>query len=365
MLFRNLAMAAVVAFGVAVCSQVQAADLELGDVKLDHAGPLTFGPNGILFVGDPIAAAVYAIDTGDTTGKPEETSINVKGIGAKVAGAVGAKANEVLINDLAVNPLTGTAFLSVMRGKGPKANAIILKVDGKGKLSELKLKGVKFAKAALPNAPGKDAKDRRGRPQRRVSITDLAFVNNQVVVAGLTNEDFASNLRAIPYPFQKTPSGVSVEIYHGAHGKYETRSPVRTFAPIMVENKPYVVAAYTCTPLVRFPLSALESKEEKVRGTTVAELGNRNVPLDMIVYKKDGQQVILMSNSARGVMKITTKDITRKEGITERVRGKAGQKYDTIESLKNVVQLDKLNSKNALVLVKNDGAFDLKTVDLP
>ena len=41
-------------------------------------------------------------------------------------------------------------------------------------------------------------------------------------------------------------------------------------------------------------------------GTTIAELGNRNRPLDMIVYKKDGKEFLLMSNNSRGVMKIPT-----------------------------------------------------------
>ena len=33
---------------------------------------------------------------------------------------------------------------------------------------------------------------------------------------------------------------------------------------------------------------------QKIRGKTVAELGNRNSPLDMIVYEKDGKQFLLL-----------------------------------------------------------------------
>ena len=39
----------------------------------------------------------------------------------------------------------------------------------------------------------------------------------------------ASKLRSIPYPFAKADEGTSVEIFHGAHGRFETQSPVRTF----------------------------------------------------------------------------------------------------------------------------------------
>ena len=45
--------------------------------------------------------------------------------------------------------------------------------------------------------------------------------------------------------------------------------------------------------------------------------------------------------------------------------GTAGQKFETIESLKGVVQLDKLNDQSAVVLVQRDNAIDLLTVALP
>ena len=44
----------------------------------------------------------------------------------------------------------------------------------------------------------------------------------------------------------------------------------------------------------------------KVRGTTIAELGSGNRPIDMIVYSRGGQDYLLMSNTSRGVMKIPT-----------------------------------------------------------
>ena len=41
--------------------------LKSGTVDLKSAGPLAFGPNGILLIGDPLGAAIYAVDTGDHT----------------------------------------------------------------------------------------------------------------------------------------------------------------------------------------------------------------------------------------------------------------------------------------------------------
>ena len=46
-----------------------AADLTAGmktaSLELKSAGPVAFGPEGILFVADPLGAAVHAIATGD------------------------------------------------------------------------------------------------------------------------------------------------------------------------------------------------------------------------------------------------------------------------------------------------------------
>ena len=56
----------------------------------------------------------------------------------------------------------------------------------------------------------------------------------------------------------------------------------------------------------------------------MAELGNRNRPLDMVVYNKGGKDYLLMANSARGVMKVDLTDVDKSNGITERVADTAG-----------------------------------------
>jgi hypothetical protein len=138
---------------------------------------------------------------------------------------------------------------------------------------------------------------------------------------------------------------------------------VRTFVPFNVGGQPQILAAYTCTPLVTFPVADLKPNT-KIRGKTVAELGNGNQPLDMIVYEKDGKQFLLLSNSSRGVMKINTESIDKQPALTEAITGggKAGLPYETIENLKGVTQLDKLGNANALVLSKEG---TLSAVALP
>ena len=45
--------------------------------------------------------------------------------------------------------------------------------------------------------------------------------------------------------------------------------------------------------LVKIPIKKLAS-EDMVQGTTIAELGNRNRPLDMIVYNQHGKAFALV-----------------------------------------------------------------------
>ena len=66
-------------------------------------------------------------------------------------------------------------------------------------------------------------------------------------VAGLSNEEFASNFRRLAFPFNDHMDATSLEIFHVAHGRYETHAPVRTFMPFEIDGEPQILAAYTCT----------------------------------------------------------------------------------------------------------------------
>lgn len=343
--------------------------LKKGTPGLKSAGSLAFGPDGILIVGDTKSASLFAIDTGDRKGRPSEVSISLAGVASQVGKALGTAAEDISINDLAVNPHSGNVYLSVTQAGGGESAGAIVRVDGSGKVSALSLKGVAHSQVVLPNAP-EDREVRRGRRSRNPRndlITDIAYVDGKVIVSGLSTAASASTVREIAFPFVEADSGSSIEIFHGAHGRTEDGSAIRTFVPFNIDGEPTLLAGYVCTPLVKFPLSSLKAGK-KAKGTTIAELGNRNRPLDMIVYEKDGKDFLLMANSARGVMKISTDNIAKQKGITERVGGggTAGLSYDTINELQGVVQLDKLNEGHAVVLVQTEnGSQSLKTVDLP
>jgi hypothetical protein len=336
--------------------------LKAGKADLKSAGALTFAADGVLFVGDSMGAAIFAIDTQDTTAS-QATAVDVAGVGDKIAAMLGTTADQILINDVAVNPVSKKTYLSVSRGRGPTATPVIARIDPTGKIETLSLDNVKHSRVSLPNPA--NSVEVRGQNQRLETITDLAFVDNQVFVAGLSNEEFSSNLRSIPFPFATATKGTSIEIWHASHNRFETNSPVRTFVPYKIKQEQHILAAYTCTPLVKFPVSTLQPGA-KVMGTTIAELGAGNRPLDMFVYTKGGQEFILMNNSSRGVMKLPTANLDTYQGITTSVPGTAGVPYETIASLKGIVQLDQFDAQRAVVLERADsGALNLKTVALP
>jgi hypothetical protein len=249
-----------------------------------------------------------------------------------------------------------------------------VKLDGT--LEQVALDNVRFSKVELTNAPAAPAAPApgaapagrgRGGNQRAQSITDLDYADGKVIIAGLSNEEFASTLRMVNYPFTGNVASTGVEIYHGSHGQFETNAPIRTFTTVNLNNKSRLLAAYTCTPLVDLAMSQL-TPGAKVRGKTVAELGNGNQPIDMFVYQKDGKNYLLMANSSRGVMKVGIDGIDNTTTISAPV---PDRKFDslTVDLLadwKDVVHLDKFDNAYAVVLQgKTAGSVNLQTVGLP
>src|SRR5215470_3372837 len=271
-------------------------EMKEGKPEFKSMGPLAFGPDGILFVADSKAAAITAIATGDTKSAANAKPLKVEAINQKIAALLGASADQILITDLAINPVSHNAYLAVSRGRGADAVPVLVRVKSDGQPEVVSLDKVKFSRAELPDAPtdGMVGQGNRQNNPRLESITDIGFLDGRLFIAGLANEEFASTLRSIPFPFKTVANGTSVEIYHGSHGRFETRAPIRTFTTFKVGKEASLLAAYTCTPLVLLPIKDLKPGA-KIKGKTIAELGARNRPLDMIVYEKDGKTYLLRS----------------------------------------------------------------------
>ena len=323
-------------------------------------GALNFGPGGVLFAADNQAATIFAIDLGTLASGTTPGTKDVPALDQKIAAIVGTTPTGVAITDLAVHPTSKNTFVAIRRGEGASAQPALLRIDGAGKIDLLSLTSAKFTSVTLPN-PSVSTDARRGRTQ---SVTDLAFTNGRLFVAGLSNEEFASKLWSVTYPFTSVDHGASVEIYHGNHGQLETRSPVMTFVPYTVDNQPMIIAGYTCTPLVKFPISSLR-QGEKLLGTTMLELGAGNQPVDMVVYQKEGRDYLLLANTRHGVMKIPAAQFASAPAITSRIGGTQGS-FERIAALTGVEQLDLLDAQRSIVVARaSDGSRNLSAVALP
>jgi hypothetical protein len=346
-----------------------------------YIGTLAFGPEGVLFVADAQNVSITALQLGKQMAGAMPGTKDVPAIDQKIAALVGIDAKKLVISDMVVDPRSHNTFISAMRGTGADAMPLLLRIDGAGKVDVIALDKVAYSRIAVPNPPPAETPLVVGSIKMAVpnypdkvdpaglmgvqTITHMAFVDGKLYVSGLSNEEFASKMRVIPYPFRNADPGTSIEVYHGSHGQLETFSPVFTFVPYTIGGERSIVASYLCTPLVMFPMSALEHPDGKVRGVTIAELGNRNRPIDMIVYKNDGKDFILMANNARGVMKLSTNGFAGASPITKKIDETAGVPFETIASLKGVQQLDLLDASRALLLVSQDGALNLQAIPLP
>jgi hypothetical protein len=350
------ALLVIALFATAGFSAALTDSLKPGKADMKSAGVMAFAPEGVLFVADSIGGSIFAFDTQDRTAS-QAAPVDIAGINQKIAAMLGTTADQILVNDLAVNPISKKMYLTVSRGRGPAATALIMRVDGQGKIEQLSLNNISHAKLALGDTPAYAGDNPRQNP-----ITDLAFVDGRLLIAGLSTEEFASTLRAAAFPFT-TAKGAGIEIWHGAHGRYETQAPVRTFVPFKIKNEQSIIAAYTCTPLVKIPVAALQPGA-KVKGTTIAELGSQNQPLDMITYTKAGHSYILLNNSNRGVMKMNADNLDTFKPITA-PSDIAGVPYETIKTLTGVMQLDKVDDNTAVILAQAGTDLQLKTIALP
>lgn len=332
-----------------------------GTAEVRSISALAFGPDGVLFIGDSKSASVFALDTKDNAKVEKAAAVELKKFDQKIAGALGTTVENITIQDLVVNPVSKKIYCAVQMADG---TPVLLRIEGE-KISTVPFKDVSYSVVAINNAPAEDAKDQRGRPLRVSSISDVAFADGKLLVTGLSNQEFSSTFRSIPFPFTKQQDQSSLEIYHAAHQQYETFAPIRTFTTATIAGKKYIVASYTCTPLVLFPLEDLKPGVH-VKGRTVAEMGSGNSPIDMITMtNKNGESFLFMSNSSRPVFKVKYKTIEAFQGsITTPVEenyATAGVDFVSLP-VTNVLQLDKLDDSQMIILQRRaNGDLDLWT----
>lgn len=261
---------------------VLGASVSAADVK--SISRLAFGPDGTIFVADWKEARVHAVALPPAAAKRADAAFNVVDLEAALAKLLGA--GKLSVEDMAVRPGSGEVYLAVSVGAA-KAPALVV-VTGDQQMRRVDLNKAKSTSIALNNAPTSKFEFWKTTPERSFTVTDMKWRSGELFVAGLSNQDFASTLRRIPYPFTDKQSMTSVEIYHTSHNQIETRAPIRAMTFADWGGKPYLVAAYTCTPLVTIPLEDLKDGAH-IRGKAIAELGYGNTPAELISYRRTDQ----------------------------------------------------------------------------
>ena len=245
--------------------------LRVGSPDIGAAGPIAFGPAGILFLADNSTAKVFAVDVSDPGEEAGAEPFDLENVDLRLASLLGCETDDVIIRDIAIHPTSHNVYASVQRGRGDAARAVLVRIDRlDGSISDVPLDNVPMAEVNIADAPswederldttlpqGDEGEELKvgertirilRRPIRTSTVTDMAYVDGALLVAGLSNEEFSSKLRRIPFPFGDRAANNNLEIFHVSHGQWETAAPIRAFVPYDAGRS--ILATYTCTPVV-------------------------------------------------------------------------------------------------------------------
>ena len=334
------------------CCLGAASNASAADIK--SISRLAAGPGNVLFVADWKSARVHALTLPPAAQEPAGTAFNILDLEDLLSRQVGGA--KVTVQDMVVRPGTAEVYIAVSYGAA-KAPALIV-VSSDQRARRVNLKAAKSTSIALRDAPTSDYKFWRETPERSFTVTDMKWRDGELFIAGLSNQNFASTLRRIKYPFDSRQSIMSVEIYHTGHNLIETRAPIRAMSFATLGGKPYLVAAYTCTPIVLIPLDELKDGVH-LRGKTIAELGYGNTPADLIAYTKKTEQgktedFLMLVNFERGASIIPVSELeaaSARPGIETLVPFGQIVGLDVVSApLVGTMRLDNLDDKSFIVV---------------
>jgi hypothetical protein len=314
---------------------------------------LAAGPENVLFVADWKEARVHAITLPGAAQKPAGTAFNILDLDGVLTKQVGGA--KVTVEDMVVRPGTAEVYIAVSYGAAKTPALFVMTSDQRAR--RVNLKAAKSTSIALRDAPTSSYKFWRETPERSFTVTDMKWRDGELFIAGLSNQDFASTLRRLKYPFDSQQSITSVEIYHTGHNLIETRAPIRAMSFATLRGKPYLVAAYTCTPIVLIPLDELKDGAH-IRGKTIAELGYGNTPADLIAYTKTDQgkteEFLMLVNFERGSSIIPVSELeaaSARPGIETIVPyGKVAGLDVMAAPLAGTLRLDNLDKESFIVV---------------
>ena len=339
------------------------AEPHTGDVTLKRINVINFAPGGVLLIADGSSSQIIALQTGDTepaTGAFKEISSFQK----ELAGRIGVGEDDLEIIDLEVNPISKNLYAAV-HNKKTREHALI-RINRDGSMAPVNLKGVKHVRVPLP----------QGDKAPVNIITDLVWIDGRLVAAARCNEEFASKIFSADGPLHHDKPGqiYSAETFHVAHNRWETKAPMSVMIPYEEDGKHYIVGAFSCTPVVKYPIEAIKPNAV-IKGISQIELGSGNRPLDMFGYEKGGKSSVLTNTfrfhhkkrpygpSPHLAFRFDQELLDAPEVNEKAIRRLKGtEKIQIAETFHGVVKMSRLDDKSALALNESG---DLITIALP
>src|SRR5271170_1104951 len=128
------------------------------------AGALTFSPDGVLFLGDSKLGAVFAFETERGQAPASLDPFLFESIDEKIAGALGVTAKSLVMNGMAVHPVTREPYLSVGVRNGDRVKPAVVRVSLAGEVYPFDLSSSKVTVHQLSDVPdeGKTFQSRAG-----------------------------------------------------------------------------------------------------------------------------------------------------------------------------------------------------------
>lgn len=240
------------------------------------AGALTFSPDGVLFVADNKQAAIFAYPTGRGASPRSVEPFLIEDIDVRAAFALNVRSGRLIASGMAVHPVTREVYLSFGVPNAGRLDAAVVRVALDGTISAFDLSSGDATVHFLSNipeesetfksragdwpVPSREAYEKKARtPLRSMAIVDMKFHAGELFVSGVSNLEFSSTLRRVPFPFPFPFDGAGavtqLQIYHVAHGIYETRAPIRAMQFAEIDGVDTLIAAYACSPIVLIPVA--------------------------------------------------------------------------------------------------------------
>ena len=147
--------------------------------SIRSAGPLAFGEGGVLFIVDSIGSAIYAVDTSDV--KRMETPASDCGveIDKRIESIFNVSTEHILINNMAVNPLSGNAYVSVSILREKRIVPAVVRVAPSGRVTSVPLSEAVLVKT-VRRRPGQRAETASGGlAQTQATLAPLLFKSSR------------------------------------------------------------------------------------------------------------------------------------------------------------------------------------------